>query len=72
MLAFLIPLVITISASPAANMMMWNAVSAGFIFILFWAQLFIVWLWETRIHRVLQSDGLMLTMAREGTDYAHT
>ncbi len=72
MLAFLIPLVITMSASPAANMMMWNAVTAGFIFILFWAQLFVVWFWETRVHRVLQSDGLMLTMARGGTDYAHT
>jgi hypothetical protein len=71
MLAFLIPLVITISASPAANMMMWNAVTAGFIFILFWAQLFIVWLWETRVHRALQSDGLMLTIAGGGTDYAH-
>jgi hypothetical protein len=63
--------VISISTSPAANMMMWNAVTAGFIFILFWAQLFIVWLWETRVHREFQSDGLMLTMVWGGTDYAH-
>ena len=72
MLAFLIPLLITISASPAANMMMWNAVTAGFIFILFWAQLFVIWLWETRVHRELHSDGLMLTVAGGGSDYAHT
>jgi hypothetical protein len=71
-LVFLIPLVISISASPAANMMMWNAVTAGFIFMLFWTQLFVVWFWETRIHRKLHSDGLMLTMAGGGTDYAHT
>ena len=63
MLAFLIPLVISMSASPAANMMMWNAVTAGFIFMLFWTQLFVVWFWETRIHRKLHSDGLMLTVA---------
>jgi hypothetical protein len=70
MLVFLIPLIVSVSTSPVTNMMTWNAVTAGFIFILFWAQLVVVWLWETRVNRHLQSDGLMLSLAREA-DHVH-
>lgn len=60
-----IPLLLTLSARPLSNMMMWNAVIAGFIFIMFWIQLIVVWIWEMRAHRHLQSDGLMLSLVRE-------
>jgi len=60
-----IPLLLSLSASPVANMMMWNAVLAGFIFIMFWVQLLVVWIWETRVDRHLQSDGLMLSIVKE-------
>ena len=60
-----IPLLLSLSASPVANMMMWNAVIAGLIFIMFWVQLFIVWVWEIRVDRHLQSDGLMLSIVKE-------
>ena len=60
-----IPLVISLGTSPAANMTMWNAVTAGFIFMIFWVQFLVVWIWEKRSNRHLQSDGMMLSMARE-------
>jgi hypothetical protein len=37
-----IPLLLSLSASPVANMMMWNAVIAGFVFIMFWVQLLLI------------------------------
>lgn len=60
-----IPLLLTLSASPVANLMMWNAVIAGLIFIIFWVKLLVVWIWETRMERHLQSDGLMLSIVVE-------
>lgn len=63
LLACSVPLLISLSVSPVANLMMWNAVIAGLVFIMFWVQLFVVWIWETRVNRLLQSDGLMLSLA---------
>lgn len=63
-LAFLIPAIIVFSASPAVDPAMWNAAVAGFISILFWANFLVVWLWERTTDRHLQSDGLMLSLAR--------
>jgi hypothetical protein len=60
-----IPLLLSLSASPVANMIIWNAVIAGFVFIMFWVQLFVVWVWEMRVDRHLQSDGLMLSIVKE-------
>jgi hypothetical protein len=70
-LVLCIPPIISVSTSPAANLVMWNAVTAGFIFILFWVQLLVVWLWETRTHRHLQSDGLMLSLGPGKNDSAY-
>ena len=64
LLACSVPLLLSLGASPVANMMMWNAVIAGLVFITFWVQLFVVWIWETRVDRHLQSDGLMLSLAQ--------
>jgi hypothetical protein len=65
LLACSVPLLLLLSASPVANMKMWNAVIAGLVFITFWVQLFVVWIWETRVDRHLQSDGLMLSIVKE-------
>jgi hypothetical protein len=61
----MIPMAISLGAIPGVNMRMLNSVSGGFIFILFWWCLCVVWLWESRAHRHLLSDGMMLSLARE-------
>jgi hypothetical protein len=61
----MIPMAISVGAIPGVNMKMLNSVSGGFIFILFWWCLCVVWLWESGAHRNLLSDGLMLSLARE-------
>jgi hypothetical protein len=48
-----------------ADMMMWNASTAGLIFIIFWMQILVGLVWETKMKRHLQSDGLMLSLAYE-------
>jgi len=63
-LAFMLPTILLFGASPAMNLTMWNAGVAGFICTLFWVNFLVVWLWERKTDRHMQSDGLMLSVAR--------
>jgi len=63
-LAFAIPVVIAFGVNPGANLMTWNAIISGYIFIVFWVQFLVVWVWEKKRRRQLQSDGLMLSLTR--------
>jgi hypothetical protein len=60
----MIPTVIFLGAVPGITLTMLNSITGGFIFIMFWWVLLMTWIWESRTHRRLLSDGLMLTMAR--------
>jgi hypothetical protein len=61
----MVPTVIFLGAIPGITMTMSNSIGGGFIFILFWWILVVVWRWESRAKRHLLSDGLMLSLARE-------
>jgi uncharacterized membrane protein len=63
-LALAIPVVIAFGVNPGANLMTWNAIISGYIFIVFWVQFLVVWVWEKKRQRQLQSDGLMLSLTR--------
>jgi hypothetical protein len=65
LIVIMVPMVISLGAIPGIDMTMLNSVTGGFIFILFWWVLFVVWFWESRTRRHLQSDGLMLSLAKE-------
>ena len=52
-------------AIPGMTISMMNSISGGFIFILCWGLLFVVWKWESQAKRQWKSDGLMLSLARE-------
>ncbi|MCX6690839.1 MAG: DUF1673 family protein, partial [Methanoregula sp.] len=41
-LAFSIPMVISFGVNPGANLMTWNAIISGYIFIIFWVQFLVV------------------------------
>jgi hypothetical protein len=60
-----VPMAISLGAVPGLNLSMLNSVTGGFMFILFWWCLLVVWYWETRTRRQLHSDGLMLSLAPE-------
>ena len=61
----MVPTAVFLGAIPGITMMMSNSIGGGFIFILFWWILVVVWRWESRAKRHLLSDGLMLSLARE-------
>jgi len=60
-----VPVAVSAGAIPGITMSMMNSISGGFIFILCWGLLFVVWRWESQAKRQLKSDGLMLSLARE-------
>jgi hypothetical protein len=59
------PIVVSLGAIPGIDMTMLNSITGGFIFILFWWFLLVIWIWESQTKRYLLSDGLMLSLARE-------
>ena len=61
----MVPTVVFLGAAPGITMIMLNSIIGGFIFILFWWFLVVTWIWESRTHQRLLSDGLMLSLARE-------
>jgi hypothetical protein len=61
----MVPTVVFLGAVPGITMIMLNSIMGGFIFILFWWILVVTWIWESRTNHRLQSDGLMLSLARE-------
>jgi len=65
LIVVMVPMVVSLGAIPGIDMTMLNSVTGGFIFILFWGVLFVVWFWESRTRRHLQSDGMMLSLAKE-------
>jgi len=64
-LVAMIPMIVSIGAIPGTDMSMLNSITGGFIFILFWWLLLVIRIWESKTKRHLQSDGLMLSLAKE-------
>ncbi|MDD1674408.1 MAG: hypothetical protein LUQ13_02060 [Methanomicrobiales archaeon] len=67
LVAAMVPTVIFLGAVPAITLTMFNSITGGFIFIMFWWCLLVVYIWESRAKRQLLSDGLTLTLAREAS-----
>ena len=65
LIVIMIPMAVSFGAIPGITMTMLNSISGGFVFILFWWVLLVVWRWESQVKCRLQSDGLMLSLARE-------
>jgi hypothetical protein len=65
LVAAMVPTAVFLGAVPGITMTMLNSSIGGFIFILFWWVLLVVWIWESQAKRHLISDGLMLSLARE-------
>lgn len=63
----ILPLVL-IGAIPGVNLTMTNAITAGFIFIIFWGLVVSTWKWESENHRTLQYDGMILELEKEETN----
>jgi hypothetical protein len=63
----ILPLVL-IGAIPGVNLTMTNAITAGFIFIIFWGLVVSTWKWESENHRSLQYDGMILELEKEETN----
>ena len=64
-LSFMIPMVVFMGAVPGIDLTRYNSIIGGFIFIMFWWLLLVVWVWESQTKCLLQSDGMMLELARE-------
>jgi hypothetical protein len=64
-LVAMIPMFVSVGAIPGTDMSTLNSITGGFIFILFWWLLLVIWIWESKTKRHLQSDGLMLSLAKE-------
>ncbi len=64
-LSCMIPMVVFMGAVPGIDLTRYNSIIGGFIFIMFWWLLLVVWIWESQTHCQLQSDGMMLELARE-------
>ncbi|MCX6682933.1 MAG: DUF1673 family protein [Methanoregula sp.] len=64
-LVAMIPMFVSVGAIPGTDMSTLNSITGGFIFILFWWLLLVIWIWESTTKRHLQSDGLMLSLAKE-------
>lgn len=64
-LSFIIPMVVVMGGVPGIDSTRYNSITGGFIFIMFWWSLLVIWVWESRTGCHLQSDGMMLELARE-------
>lgn len=63
-LSFIIPMAVSMNVIPGIDSLRYNSITGGLIFILFWWMLLVVWAWESRTACHLQSDGMMLELAR--------
>jgi len=64
-LSFMIPMVVVMGGIPGIDPTRYNSITGGFIFIMFWWSFLVVWAWESQNGCHLQSDGMMLELARE-------
>ena len=63
LIVIIIPMAVSFGAIPGITMTRLNSITGGFVFILFWWVLLVVWRWESQVKCRLQSDGLMLSLA---------
>ena len=68
-ISILVPFVILslvfIGAVPGVNLAMINAIIAGICVVIFWGPLISTWKWESKTHRVLHFDGMILELERK-------